>query len=171
MSGSFFLSLRAAHILLAALWLGAAFLLSLFVLPAARDVGPAGGQFMATLQKRKLHAFMAGTAVLTVLSGIWLYWLFTAGLQTEVMFSAGGLAFGIGGLCGVLAMILGGAIMGRGTARMVAMGEEAVLLSDVERTVHMQQMEALRQRLGVASKFILLLMVAALLLMAVGHYL
>ncbi|HEY3519590.1 MAG TPA: hypothetical protein VGK80_00950, partial [Rhodanobacteraceae bacterium] len=96
---------------------------------------------------------------------------FTAGLQTEVMFSAGGLAFGIGGLCGLLAMVLGGAIMGRGTARMVAMGEEAVLLSDAERTAHMQRMEALRQRLNVASKFILLLMIAALLLMAVGHYL
>ena len=171
MSGPFFLSLRAAHILLAALWLGAAFLLSIFVLPAARDVGSAGGQFMATLQRRKLHAFMAGTAVLTVLSGIWLYWMFTAGLQTEIMFSGGGLAFGIGGLCGLLAMILGGAIMGRGTARMVALGERAVLLADAERAAHMQEMEALRRRLSLAGKFILLLMIAALLLMAVGHYL
>jgi uncharacterized membrane protein len=171
MSGSFFLSLRAAHILLAALWLGAAFMLSIFVLPAVRDVGPAGGQVLATLQKRKLHAFMAGTAVLTVLSGIWLYWMFTAGLQQEVMFSTGGLAFGIGGLCGLLAMILGGAIMGRGTARMVALGERAVLLANAERTMHMQEMEALRRRLSIASKVILLLMISALLLMAVGHYL
>ncbi len=171
MSGSLFLSLRAAHILLAALWLGAAFLLSMFVMPAVREVGPAGGQFMATLQKRKLHAFMAGTALLTVLSGIWLYWIFTAGLQKEAMFSAGGLAFGIGGLCGLLAMILGGAVLGRGFAQMVKMGERAAVSSDTERAAQMQEMDALRQRLSLASKFVLLLMIAALLLMAVGHYL
>jgi len=59
MNGSWFLVLRAAHVLLAALWLGAAFMLSVFVMPAVRDVGPGGGQFMQTLQRRKLHAFMA----------------------------------------------------------------------------------------------------------------
>jgi len=171
MSGSLFLSLRAAHILLAALWLGAAFLLTMFVMPATRDAGPAGGQFMITLEKRKLHAFMASTALLTVLSGIWLYWIFTAGLQKEAMFSAGGLAFGIGGLCGLLAMILGGAIMGRGTARMAALGQQMATSPDSERAARLQEMESLRQRLSFAGKFILLLMIVALLLMAVGHYL
>jgi len=167
----FFVSLRAAHILLAALWLGAAFLLSMFVMPAVRDVGPAGGQFMITLQRRKLHAFMALTALLTVLTGIWLYWVFTAGLQAQVMFSPGGLAFGIGGLCGLLAMILGGAIMGRGFARMTAISGQMASASEAERASHMQEMAALRGRLNLASKFILLLMIVALLLMAVGHYL
>lgn len=171
MNGSFFLSLRALHILLAALWLGAAFLLSMFVMPAVRDVGPAGGQLMVTLEKRKLGAFMAGTALLTVLTGIWLYWVFTAGLQEQVMFSRSGLAFGIGGLCGLLAMVLGGAIMGRGFARMSAMGERMAILPEVERASHMQDMAALRERLSLVSKFILLLMIVALLLMAVGHYL
>lgn len=171
MSGSFFLSLRALHILLAALWLGAAFLLSIFVMPAVRDVGAAGGQLMVTLEKRKLHVFMAGTATLTVLTGIWLYWVFTAGLQEQVMFSPGGLAFGIGGLCGLLAMILGGAIMGRGMARMTAIGEQMAALPEAERASRMQELAALRNRLSLASKFILLLMIVALLLMAVGHYL
>lgn len=171
MDGSFFLSLRALHILLAALWLGAAFLLSIFVMPALRDVGPAGGQLMATLEKRKLHAFMGGTATLTVLTGIWLYWLFTAGLQEQVMFSRSGLAFGIGGLCGLLAMILGGAVMGRGMSRMTTIGAQMASASEAERASHMREMTALRGRLSVASKFILLLMIAALLLMAVGHYL
>jgi len=136
-----------------------------------RDVGPAGGQFMITLQRRKLHAFMALTALLTVLTGIWLYWVFTAGLQAQVMFSPGGLAFGIGGLCGLLAMILGGAIMGRGFARMTAISGQMASASEAERASHMQEMAALRGRLNLASKFILLLMIVALLLMAVGHYL
>ncbi|HJP99636.1 MAG TPA: hypothetical protein VJ862_13835 [Rhodanobacteraceae bacterium] len=51
---------------------------------------------MQTLQRRKLHAFMALAAIFTVLTGLWLYWRFTGGLEEEVMLSPGGLAFGIG---------------------------------------------------------------------------
>lgn len=170
MNGSWFLVLRAAHVLLAALWLGAAFMLSVFVMPAVRDVGPGGGQFMQTLHRRKLDAFMAFAAILTVLTGLWLYWRFTSGLDEEVILSPGGLAFGIGGICGLLAMILGGAILGRGFARITALGERATALPEAERATHMQEIESLRKRLGVAGKLILLLMVLALVLMAIGHY-
>jgi uncharacterized membrane protein len=170
MNGPWFLVLRAAHVLLAALWLGAAFMLLAFVMPAVRDIGAGGGQFMQTLQRRKLHAFMAFASILTVVTGLWLYWRFTAGLEAEVMLSPGGLAFGIGGVCGLLAMILGGSILGRGFARIAALGERANAGPETERATHMQDIVMLRQRLGVAGKFILLLMVVALVLMAIGHY-
>ena len=170
MNGSWFLVLRAAHVLLAALWLGAAFMLSIFVMPAVRDVGPTGGQFMQTLHRRRLDAFMAFSAILTVLTGLWLYWRFTAGLDEEVILSPGGLAFGIGGVCGLLAMILGGAILGRGFARIAALGERVTAVPEAERATHVQEIEALRKRLSVAGKLILLLMVLALVLMAIGHY-
>jgi uncharacterized membrane protein len=171
MNGSWFLVLRAGHVLLAALWLGAAFMLTMYVLPAVRDAGPTGSHFMQTLQRRKLHVFMALAAILTVLTGIWLYWRFTSGLDADVMLSPGGLAFGIGGICGLLAMILGGAIMGRGFARIAALGERAAAGPEAERTTHLPDIEVLRQRLVVAGKLILLLMVMALVLMAIGHYL
>lgn len=170
MNGSWFLIFRAVHVLLAALWLGTSFMLVAFVMPALRDIGPGGGHFMQTLQRRKLHAFMALASILTVLTGLWLYWRFTTGLDEDVILSPGGLAFGIGGLCGLLAMILGGAIMGRGFARMVALGELAAAGSEMERATHLQDMAVLRQRLSVAGKLILLLMVLALVLMAIGHY-
>ena len=105
---------------------------------------------MQTLQRRKLHAFMALAATLTVLTGIWLYWRFTSGLDADVVLSPGGLAFGIGGICGLLAMILGGAILGRGFARIVALGERATAGPEAERAMRMQDIEALRQRLAVA---------------------
>lgn len=171
MGAPWLISLRALHILLAALWLGAAFLLTLFVMPAVRDTGRAGGQFMQMLHKHRLPSFMASVSVLAVFSGIWLYWFFTAGFRAPAMFSGGGLAFGIGGLCGLLTMILGGAVMGRGFAQMARMGEQIPGLRDSERTAHMQAMSDLRARLSVAGTFIRLLMIAALLLMSAGHYL
>lgn len=170
MNGFWFLLLRSAHVLLAALWLGASFMLVAFVMPAVREVGPGGGHFMQTLQRRKLHAFMAFAATLTVLTGLWLYWRFTTGLDAEVVLSPAGIAFGVGGVCGLLAMILGGAVLGRGFARMVALGELAAAAPETERTPHMQDVAALRHRLGITGKFTLLLMIVALVLMAIGHY-
>ncbi|HJP99637.1 MAG TPA: hypothetical protein VJ862_13840 [Rhodanobacteraceae bacterium] len=67
-------------------------------------------------------------------------------------------------------MILGGAILGRGFARIVALRERATAGSEAERAAHLQDIELLRQRPGVAGKLILLLMVLALVLMAIGHY-
>jgi len=169
-SGSLFLSIRALHILLAALWLGAVFLLSMFVMPAVREAGPTGSHFLATLHRRKLGAFMATIGVLTVLSGLWLYWVFTAGLSEGVMLSHGGMAFGIGGLLGLLAAVLGGGMVGRGFARIIAMSEQTAALPEAERSAHQQTLAALRTRTSMASKCVLVLMIAALLLMAVGHY-
>jgi uncharacterized membrane protein len=49
--------LRVLHILIAALWLGSAGLLAMIVMPAIRDAGTAGGTLLASLHRRRLHAF------------------------------------------------------------------------------------------------------------------
>lgn len=170
MTASLLLVVRALHILLAALWVGAIFLMTMFVIPAVRDAGTAGGSFMVALHRRGLHVFMATSAGLTVLSGLWLYWIFTAGFNHDAMLTHGGLAFGIGGLCGLLAAIVGGSVVGRGFKRIVAMSERTAALPEGERAAHVQQITALRQRTGNAAKIVLVLVIAALLLMAVGHY-
>ena len=165
-----FPTLRAAHILLAALWLGAAFLLSIFVLPAVRDAGTAGGHFMATLHRRKLHVFMAASAVLTVLSGVWLYWVLTSGLERAALFSRTGIVFGIGGLCGVLALALGASVIGPGAARMVELVEQTAATPEADRGDHLQRIQALQQRTACPGQVAVLLLLLALILMVSGHY-
>ena len=170
MTASLLLAVRTLHILVAALWVGAIFLMTVFVVPALRDAGAAGGSFMVALHRRGLHVFMASSAGLTVLSGLWLYWVFTAGFNHDAMLTRGGLAFGIGGLCGLLAAIIGGSVVGRGFKSMVEMNERTAALPEAERAAHLQQIAGLRQRTGNAAKVVLVLVIAALLLMAVGHY-
>jgi hypothetical protein len=162
--------LRVLHILIAALWLGSAGLLAMIVMPAIRDAGTAGGTLLASLHRRRLHAFMAATAVLTVLSGIWLYWVLTAGLDQTIVWSRSGLIFGIGGLCGLLAMIIGGSIIGPGFVRLTALAGQTGPMPEAERAAHAQQLSAIRQRTELASKGALVLIVVALVLMASGHY-
>jgi len=170
MDANVYVVLRVLHILVAALWVGAAGLLATVVMPAVGDAGAAGGSVMASLHRRKLHVFMASTALLTVISGVWLYWVLTTGFDLAIVRSRGGLVFGIGGLCGLLALIIGGGIIGPGFARLAELAGQTDAMPEIERAAHSQRVAAIRRRTMLASKCALALMVIALLLMAMGHY-
>jgi hypothetical protein len=170
MDANAYVVLRVLHILVAALWVGAAGLLAVVVMPAVGDAGVAGGPFLASLHRRKLHVFMAASALLTVLSGIWLYWVLTTGFDPSIVWSRGGMVFGIGGLCGLAALIIGGAIIGPGFARLAELTEQTSAMPEDQRAAHAQRLAALRQRTMLASKCALALIVIALVLMASGHY-
>lgn len=165
-----YLVLRVLHILVAALWVGAAGLLAVVVMPAASDAGAVGGSFLASLHKRKLHVFMAASALLTVLSGIWLYWILTTGFAPAMVWSRGGLVFGIGGLCGLLALIIGGSVIGPGFARLAELAGQTDAVSEARRAAQAQRIAAIHRRTTLASKGALVLIVVALVLMGVGHY-
>ncbi|WP_159016541.1 hypothetical protein [Cognatiluteimonas profundi] len=165
MAGSFFAEIRALHIIVAAAWFGAAAFVTLYLMPAMRQVGPQGGPVMQALDQRKFHVFMAANAGLTVLSGCWLYWTLTAGLQPGVVHSPMGVVFGLGGLAGLLAAILGAAVIGRNVKRLALVAGKAAT-GDPSAA---GEMAALQQRIRTASRLVLMLMVAALLSMTLGH--
>ena len=164
MAASLFAEIRALHILVAAAWFGAAAFVTLYLMPAVRQLGPQGGPVMAALEQRRFHVFMAANAGLTVLSGGWLYWTLTAGLQPGVVGSRMGLVFGLGGAAGLLAAILGGAVIGRGTKELARLAAEAG-----PGVPPSPRMQALQGRLRVASRLVLALMTLALLAMTLGH--
>jgi hypothetical protein len=170
MDANAYVVLRVLHILVAALWVGAAGLLAMVVMPAVGEAGAAGGPFLASLHRRKLHVFMAASALLTVLSGIWLYWVLTTGFDPAIVWSRGGVAFGIGGLCGLVALIVGGGIIGPGFARLAELAERTDAMPEARRAAHLQRLEAIHRRTLLASKCALALIVIALVLMASGHY-
>ena len=165
-----FLSLRALHVLLSATWLGATVMMTFIVMPSAEATGPAGGQVMMAMNKRGLTAFFASLGGITVLTGFYLYWHFTGGFDPEVSRSHAGVAFGIGGLAGLIAVILGGAVVGRSAGKMVEVMEKAVNLPDNQRGPLMQEANGLRQKMKSFGTIVLILQVIALLLMSVGHY-
>jgi hypothetical protein len=103
-----FLFLRVLHVMSAAFWFGAAVFVSRFLTPSIKAAGSAGGPVMEQLTRiRKMPIWMMSSAVLTVLSGIGLYWSNSGGFTNEWMQSGPGRAFGIGGAFGILAAIIG----------------------------------------------------------------
>jgi hypothetical protein len=159
----FFSVLRAVHILVAALWLGAGALLTLIVFPAIRQTGASGGAVMAEAVRRGLVPFMASIGGLTIVSGLLLYWVWVGASGALGMHSRGGIVLLFGALAGIIAAIIGGAVLGRGSKQMAALATS----TDAARET---QIAALHSRMASASKFVLALLVIALLLMVFSHF-
>ena len=154
--------IRALHILAAAAWFGAATFLTLYLMPAVRQLGPQGAPVLVALAQRRFHVFMAGSAMLTVLSGAFMYWLITGGFQPAAMGSRDGMIYGLGGLAGLLAAILGGAVVGRASKELAALAAAG----DAPDPMRVARLQA---RVRIGSRVALALLLVALLVMTLGH--
>jgi hypothetical protein len=160
MTASLYPWVRTLHILLAASWLGAGALLTLYLLPSLRRLGPVGQPTLRSLEGLGLSRFMGANGGLTLLSGLWLYWTLTGGLNADAIRSPTGMVFGIGGLAGILAGIIGGAVIGRSIKRLDALGDHS---ADSAQAI------ALHRRIATASRLALALLLVAVVAMSLGH--
>ena len=166
-----FLSMRVLHVVLAGAWLGAAMLATLYLGPAIQELGPAGAPVLATMVRRGVVAYMASIGGLTVVTGIYLFWRFTGGFDPAVSASRAGMAFSIGALTGVIALAIGGSVVGRGVKKIAALGAQAAALPEgPERAAIMSSTNALRERAAMALKIVVFQLFISMATMALGHY-
>jgi uncharacterized membrane protein len=165
-----FLLLRASHVLLAVIWVGATVFMTVLLMPALKDSGSAAGPVMGALMRRKLPTFMAVLGGTTVLTGLYLYYRFTGGFDPALSGSTGAMVFGTGGIAGIAALIIGGAVISRSTKKMAELGPRLAAAPDAERGALAAQMAAAQQRVVTFSKVVIVLQVIAVVLMAIGHY-
>jgi uncharacterized membrane protein len=166
-----YLTIRAVHVLLAAIWVGSMAFVVFFVMPALKETGAAAGPMMDAIVRRGLNAFMAALGGLAVLTGFYLYWRFTGGFDPALSATRGAMVFGTGGIAGLISVIIGGAVVGRNMKRMDELGAKAIALPEgSERTRVMTESNAARDRGIAAARIVLVLQVIALVCMAVGHY-
>jgi hypothetical protein len=166
-----FLVLRAMHVLLAALWVGAVGFMVFFVMPAMQQTGVAAAPMMGVIARRGLNAFMGALGGLTVVTGFYLYWRFTGGFDPAISASRAAMVFGTGGIAGLASVILGGAVVGRSMARMGQLGAQAMAQPDgPQRAALLQQSDRARDRGIAAARIVLALQLVAVVCMAIGHY-
>lgn len=160
-----FLVTRTLHILLAAIWVGSTVFITFMLMPAIENMGPAGGHVMQRMNKGGLNAFMGAVGGITALTGLYLLWrVSAAGGRTAMI-------FGIGGVAGLLATILGGAVVGRAAQTAVSLMEQIAATSDVAaKNVMLLKVAAARRRMKSGGMVVLVLQIVALVLMSIGHY-
>jgi len=172
MDAIIFLVIRAVHVLVAALWIGSTVFVSTLLMPTIETSGPAGGQVFAGINRRGLHIYMATLSLTTLASGLYLLRHFAGAFEVStVVATHAGIVFATGGVSGILAGVIGGGVVGRGSAQITALMGAAVPLPDgPAKGSLLQQAAALRQRVKMATRVVIALQMAALVCMAVGHY-
>ena len=161
------LVLRLVHIVAGIFWGGAALSMELFIRPSIDATGEVGQQFSRHLTNTiRIHIFMMGAAMATVLPGIVLYWIDSDGFTSAWLKSGAGIGFGIGAVFALFAVVFG-AIFGRSNARL---GKIFAQIRERPTPEQLTQLQALRKRMNIVSPFHVVTMILAMIFMATARY-
>ena len=160
--------LRLIHILSGVFWAGASLVMFFFIGPTLGATAEAGQKFAQHLiLKTRFTAIVTGTAFLTVLAGISLYWIDSDGLSSAWTHSGAGLGFAFGAGFALLGLIFGGMVGGTNGA-LAKLGSE---IQGKPTPEQLTQLGVLRKRLSVVSPLNAYSLLLAILLMAIARYL
>lgn len=163
------LLMRLLHILSGIFWAGSMIFTARFLFPAIQDAGPDGAKVGAALAKRGFLTVMPIVALITILSGLWLYWRLSDG-SPAFMRSGMGMTLGFGALCAIIAFVIGMVVARPAMMRATALAQGAAQAGPAERDGMLAQAQALRARSNAATQFVALLLGLAVAAMAVARY-
>lgn len=166
------IALRILHIGSGVLWVGGAALFFFYVEPTLNKLGPNAEPFVDELvNKRKMPMYFAAVATVTVLGGVLLYWRDSNGLSSSWVTSPTGLAFGLGGLCALVAWFMGIAVLTPAVQKVGALGSEMKAAAGPPSAELMGRMHAAQERVRMIGAIDLVLVLLAVLGMATARYL
>ncbi len=158
------IALRFAHVFFGALWVGMMAFGTFFVGPAVEEIGPEGGKVMAALQRRRIMLIMPLFALITLLSGFWLFSRLAGGNMSALMATPMGRAFAFGGAAALIAFLIGIVVMRPAMMR-------AQRLMQSRDPAFAPEIQRLRRRGNVQGRVVGVLLLLALAAMAVARYL
>lgn len=161
---------RIFHIGLGVFWAGALIFNAAFLLPAFRDSAPESGKVVAALIRRRFLDITPIAALLTILSGLWLYWTVSAGFSPEYMRSTKGMTYSFGAACAIIAFALGITIMRPSILKAVKLSQSAASANESDRPAIMQNAQSYRTRAGKTGVIVAWLLGLTVITMAIGRY-
>ncbi len=163
--------LRLVHILAGTVWVGTVIFTATLLLPAVGDAGPDGGKVMAALQRRRMLDILPVLALLTLVSGFWMYFRLSGG-SPDFARSRLGMVLGGGGALALVAFLLGVLVMRPSVLRVGnLMATAGGLPEGAERASLMAEAQRLRQRSAAAGRVVAGLLAVTTILMAIARYL
>jgi uncharacterized membrane protein len=164
--------LRLVHILCGIFWVGSAAFSSFFLLPALAGAGPAAGQIMAGLQRRRLFVVLPVAALLTIVSGLRLMSITSAGFQGAYFASASGRTFAASAVAATIGFLIGMFVARPAATRAGTLGAQLGAAQDEgARGALLAQLEQARARSATANLIALVVLILSAAGMAVGRYL
>ena len=162
---------RILHVGLGVFWAGTVFFVVFLLEPSVRSVGPEGGRVMQALQKRGMLTILPVVAVLTILSGGFLYWRLFRESRMVWFATPFGMALTIGGVASLLALGQGFFLMRPAT---LGVGRLSASLGNTpeggERDALLAEIAGLKLRSRTHMRWAALWLGIAVLTMAVARY-
>jgi hypothetical protein len=163
--------LRLVHVVAGVLWVGFAVFVPAYLGPAIQETGPDGGKVMAALQRRGLMTVLPVLAVLTIVSGVWLYWHLSAGFAPAYLRSTAGHAYGIGGVIAIVGFIIGISVLRPSMLRVLRIMASVPSAAPADRERLVAEAQRYRARGAAAGRVVAVLLLVATAAMAVARYL
>ncbi len=167
--GALVIALRIVHIFGGVFWGGAIFTLVLFLQPAIKAAGPAGGQVMQRLAAMRFLVVVPLMAALTVLSGLALFWHDSGG-SAAFMGTPTGIALSVGGTSAIIAFLIGLFAMRPATMRLLEIGRAAQAAGGTPTAEQQAEIPALQKKARTAAVGVSHLVGIAVIAMAVARY-
>lgn len=163
--------LRLIHIFSGVFWVGTAFFMGRFLFPTVSEMGEVGGQFMDRLVNgTRLDQAMPVASILTVLSGLLMYWPVSGGLNLAWITSGTGVALTVGALAGVAAFLDGLLRISPVVKRMETLSAQVKAAGGPPSPEQARELKALQNRAMKLNDHSIILLVVALLGMSTAQY-
>lgn len=165
------LVLRLVHVLGGVFWVGAMMYNAFFLMPTIAQAGPAAaGPIIAGFQQRKLFVWLPVVAILTMLAGVRLLMIQSAGFSSTYFGTPMGRTYLVGGALAIIAFAIGFAVNRPAMTRMSELGAAMATANDSAKSAMQGEMAMLRKRAGIATALVNWMLIAAAAAMAVARY-
>jgi uncharacterized membrane protein len=165
------LVLRLIHILSGIAWVGSGIFVAFFLIPALAATPPLMPQVMNGLQRRRVFVLLPTAGLLTILSGMRLYWIDAAGFSGNFAATGMGATLSVGAVAAFIAFgfqVFVSRPAGLKLGRVAA--ELAASPSDSERDRLNAEAARLRRRNGMATLTAVWFGIIAAAAMAIARY-
>jgi uncharacterized membrane protein len=163
--------LRIIHIVGGVFWVGATIFTAAFLLPALREAGPDGAKVMEGVARRKFMEIMPLVAILTMLSGLWMFYRASGGFNAGYFASRAGMGYSTGGALAIIAFLIGMTVVRPSMVKVTELARTAAQAPAEEKGRIMGAIGPLRARANKAGNIVATLLVFAAVAMAVARYL
>jgi hypothetical protein len=155
-------------------WVGSALTTSFLTLPTVRATGPVGGQFFGEFMRRTgYHNLMLVAGLVTIVSGLALYWDFYVGLAWSLSHPGPQTIFGLGGVVAIAVAVAANTLIPSVSRQLAAIGNRIQTQGKDGATPAPEllgERNRLSQRLAHIGMANASLLIVAVALMAVGRY-
>jgi uncharacterized membrane protein len=163
--------LRLVHILSAILWVGSGLFTSFFLVPVLTASPAVMGQVVAGLTRRRLFLVLQIAAALTILTGLRLLAIDSAGFDGSYFATGTGRTFAISGLLAIIAAVLSFGVSRPAVVRAGAIAASIAASSDAAEKARLApELDRVRRRGTIAATLAVSLGIIAAAGMAIARY-